>query len=217
MKIETKVHPNGSYSNYLAYGTMDDAGNFKRVGYPKDVLKPEYGSSWGVRGKASYEYTVAFEVPSNFKWHIVKIYNGKQGNGKIEVLYAPTKPDDKLEQMKKDLLEQGFRGTDEQIKAAAEEAIKNGQSAHEWFIAEFDMKSIDYSADSGDFDTASRITPDPTGDDVAADDGRPVDVLRTAWHYKMTMMRLYGRFSAQCIRAVAIFDALFAVRNVKFA
>lgn len=48
-----------------------------------------------------------------------------------------------------------------------------------------DARTIDYAADSGDFDTWTRITPDPAGEDAAADDGRPVDVLRTAWRDKM--------------------------------
>ena len=71
--------------------------------------------------------------------------------------------------------------------------------------------------DSGDFDTASRITPDPAGEDAAADDGRPVDVLRTAHTYRAVMARLYGTYSAKAQRAAAVFESLFAVRNVKFA
>lgn len=79
------------------------------------------------------------------------------------------------------------------------------------------VEVIDYAADSGDFDTASRITPDPAGDDVTADDGRPVDVLRTAHTYRAVMARLYGTYSAKAQRAAAVFESLFAVRNVRFA
>jgi hypothetical protein len=89
MKIETVVRPDGSYSNYLAYGEFDRDGNFKRIGYPKNILKPIYGKSWGGhRGNASYEYEVSFEVPADFKYAIVKVGSGKQSSKHdLEVLY----------------------------------------------------------------------------------------------------------------------------------
>lgn len=83
----------------------------------------------------------------------------------------------------------------------------------DWFATSW---FIDYAGDNESGDSA-RITPDPAGEDVTADDGRPVDVLRTAWHFKATMARLYGTYSAKAQRAAAVFDALFATRNVKFA
>lgn len=87
--ITTIVRPNGSFSNYLAYGTIQD-GKFTRVGYPKDVLKPRYGESSGKRGGNQYEYEISFDVPSDFGYSIVQIYNPSAVQKKsFTVLYSP--------------------------------------------------------------------------------------------------------------------------------
>ncbi len=79
---------------------------------------------------------------------------------------------------------------------------------------------LDYSADDG---SANRqpadITPDAEGE-TWADDAvtvEPIDILHTAWRMKMTMMKLYGRYAAQTVRAFAYFDKLFAARNLATA
>jgi hypothetical protein len=80
-QVTARIRPNGSYSNYLAYGTFDDKMNFKRVGYPKDIFKPIYGQHWGDnRNHASYEYEVSFDVPDNFPYVIAQIGSGKQSH-----------------------------------------------------------------------------------------------------------------------------------------
>lgn len=88
--ITTRVRPNGSFSNYLAYGHIKTDGSFVRVGYPKDVLKPRYGESWGKQGGAQYEYEVSFDVPQKFPFAIVKVYKRSAvQHDSIEILYTP--------------------------------------------------------------------------------------------------------------------------------
>lgn len=89
-KITTIVRPNGSYSNYLAYGHLQKDGTFKRVGYPKQVLKPTYGQSWGRQGQRQYEYEASFDVPADFEFAIVKVYNKSAvQNASYEILFRP--------------------------------------------------------------------------------------------------------------------------------
>jgi len=88
--VTTRVRPNGSFSNYLAYGHIKPDGSFARVGYPKDVIKPTYGETWGKKGGNQYEYEVSFNVPARFPFWIVKVYNKSAVQNKsIEVLFAP--------------------------------------------------------------------------------------------------------------------------------
>jgi hypothetical protein len=88
--LTVRVRPNGSFANYLAYGHIKEDGSFVRTGYPKDVLKPRYGDSWGKRGGNQYEYEISFDVPATFPFSIVKVYNQSAVQSKsVEVLYTP--------------------------------------------------------------------------------------------------------------------------------
>lgn len=88
--VSATVRPNGSFSNYLAIGHVTDEGTFKRAGYPRDYLKPQYGESSGKRGGNQYEYEVSFHVPVEFPFYIVQVYNESAVQGKsFKVLYTP--------------------------------------------------------------------------------------------------------------------------------
>jgi hypothetical protein len=88
--VSATVRPNGSFSNYLAIGHVTESGEFKRAGYPKDYLKPQYGGSSGKRGGNQYEYDVSFQVPAEFPFYIVQVYNASAVQNKsFKVLYTP--------------------------------------------------------------------------------------------------------------------------------
>jgi len=88
--VSTKVRPAGSYSNYIAYGHVKADGSFQREGYPKDILKPVYGESWGKRGGNQYEYEITLNVPTRFPFYIVQVYNQSAVQNKsIKVLFSP--------------------------------------------------------------------------------------------------------------------------------
>jgi hypothetical protein len=98
MRLDISVRTGGSYSSYLAYGTvsMDKFGDeiFTRKGYistqdkaPKGVLVER--KSEGKYGSASHYYHYIIEVEEDFKFFILEVGGGKQTTGSKKIIFTP--------------------------------------------------------------------------------------------------------------------------------